>query len=137
MPETAREVSVIRRNDPCPCGSGRRFKRCCLLRPPGPGDRTAGEFRFEPGSYGGPGGYVPSLACLRESSSGQKHYRFVLANPSHVVDSDREAVARATADFSEASRADDASGSIEAMGRQLAGQGYVIVENFKVVDEDA
>ncbi|MBI1346534.1 nucleic acid-binding protein [bacterium] len=20
------------RNDPCPCGSGRRFKRCCLKR---------------------------------------------------------------------------------------------------------
>ena len=22
------EVSVIRRNDPCPCGSGRKFKKC-------------------------------------------------------------------------------------------------------------
>src|SRR5262245_10248908 len=22
----------ISRNDPCPCGSGRKFKRCCLLK---------------------------------------------------------------------------------------------------------
>ena len=21
----------VRRNDPCPCGSGKKFKRCCLL----------------------------------------------------------------------------------------------------------
>ena len=21
------------RNDPCPCGSGRKFKKCCLMRP--------------------------------------------------------------------------------------------------------
>lgn len=128
---------MIRRNDPCPCGSGRKFKKCCFLRSPGPGDRTAGEFQFEPGSYGGPGGYMPSLACFRASSSGKKDYRFVLANPSHVVDYDREAVARATADFSEACRVDDATGSMEAMGRQLSARGYVIVENFKIVGENA
>lgn len=23
----------VGRNDPCPCGSGRKFKRCCGLRP--------------------------------------------------------------------------------------------------------
>ena len=128
---------MIKRNNPCPCGSGLKFKKCCLLKPPGPGDRTAGLLRFEPGSYGGPGGYVPSLACFSESPSGQRDYRFVLANPSLVVDSDREAVARATADFSEACRVDDATGSVEAMGRQLSARGYVIVEDFKVVGDDA
>lgn len=25
-----RETGKIGRNDPCPCGSGRKFKRCCL-----------------------------------------------------------------------------------------------------------
>jgi hypothetical protein len=67
-----------------------------------------------------------------ESSSGQNHYRFVLANPSHVVDSDREAGARATADFSEACRVDDASGSIEAMGRQLSARGYVVLRTSRL-----
>ncbi|MFN2110965.1 MAG: SEC-C metal-binding domain-containing protein [Anaerolineae bacterium] len=25
----------MRRNDPCPCGSGRKFKRCCARRATG------------------------------------------------------------------------------------------------------
>ena len=127
---------MIKRNDPCPCGSGRKFKKCCLNRPAGPGERTTGRFRFEPGSYGGPGGYVPSLACLSESVPGEKDYRFVLANPSCVLESELEAVAQATADFSEACRVDDATRSAEAMGHQLSARGYVVVKNFKVVGED-
>lgn len=128
---------MIRRNDPCPCGSGRKFKKCCLLRHPGPGERTTGEFRFEPGSYGGPGGYVPSLACFRELAPGEKEYRFVLAKPSSIVDSEHEAVTEATADFSEACRVDDATGSTKAMARQLSARGYVLVERFVIVGDDA
>jgi hypothetical protein len=26
-------VSVVGRNDPCPCGSGLKFKKCCLNKP--------------------------------------------------------------------------------------------------------
>lgn len=96
-----------------------------------------GEFRFEPGSYGGPGRYMPSLACFSESASGEKEYRFVLTNPCYHAASESGAVARATVDFSEACRVDDATGSGEAVGRQLAGRGYVMVENFKVVGEGA
>ena len=127
---------MIRRNDPCPCGSGRKFKKCCLLKRPGPGNRRTGEFQFKPGIYGGPGGYVPSLTCFRETSSGGKDYRFVLANQSCVVDSENEAVKRATIDFNEACRVDDASGSVETMGHQLAARAYVVVEDFKVIGED-
>ena len=25
-------MSKVGRNDPCPCGSGKKFKRCCLER---------------------------------------------------------------------------------------------------------
>jgi hypothetical protein len=127
---------VIRRGHPCPCGSGRKFKRCCLLKSPGPGERTTGQFRFEPGSYGGRGRYMPSLACFRESAPGVREYSFVLVNPSDVLDSESDAVGRATADFSKACRVDDATGSIAALGRQLSGFGYVVVENFKVVGEE-
>ncbi len=59
---------MIQRNDSCPCGSGRKFKKCCLLRSPGAVERTTGAFRFEPGSYGGPSGYMLSLACFSESA---------------------------------------------------------------------
>jgi hypothetical protein len=32
----------VGRNDPCPCGSGKRFKKCCLDRPPLDSERDAG-----------------------------------------------------------------------------------------------
>jgi len=28
-PESRREVPKVGRNDPCPCGSGKKYKRCC------------------------------------------------------------------------------------------------------------
>jgi hypothetical protein len=31
--EPVRNTAPARRNDPCPCGSGRKFKRCCLDKP--------------------------------------------------------------------------------------------------------
>lgn len=27
-----RRVEKIGRNDPCPCGSGKKFKKCCLIK---------------------------------------------------------------------------------------------------------
>ena len=29
-PPFARAEAKVGRNDPCPCGSGRKFKKCCL-----------------------------------------------------------------------------------------------------------
>lgn len=33
VPPTPRQLAKRRvgRNDPCPCGSGKKFKRCCLM----------------------------------------------------------------------------------------------------------
>jgi len=28
-PEARRNVSKVERNDPCPCGSGKKYKKCC------------------------------------------------------------------------------------------------------------
>ena len=37
-------MSAVGRNDPCPCGSGKKYKRCCLGKEtPAPGAWTAGE----------------------------------------------------------------------------------------------
>ena len=33
-PEPAKAVSSPGRNDPCPCGSGRKYKKCCGLIAP-------------------------------------------------------------------------------------------------------
>ena len=80
---------------------------------------------------------MPSLACFTESSSGRKKYRFILANPSHIADSEDGALAKAASDFSEARRVDDATGFEEEMGRQLSARGYVSVKDFKVIVNDA
>jgi hypothetical protein len=29
-PQTKAKIPMIGRNDPCPCGSGKKFKKCCL-----------------------------------------------------------------------------------------------------------
>ena len=33
-PEPAQTVLKVGRNDPCPCGSGRKFKKCCAQASP-------------------------------------------------------------------------------------------------------
>jgi len=33
------KTGKIRRNDPCPCGSGLKFKKCCMDKKPSPGQR--------------------------------------------------------------------------------------------------
>jgi uncharacterized protein YecA (UPF0149 family) len=42
-PKRMRKIPQPGRNDPCPCGSGRKFKKCCLNkrnRPPVSGDNS-------------------------------------------------------------------------------------------------
>lgn len=31
--------NVVGRNDPCPCGSGKKYKKCCLRKKPSPGQK--------------------------------------------------------------------------------------------------
>ena len=35
-PQPARRASNVGRNDPCPCGSGLKFKKCCSGKPAAP-----------------------------------------------------------------------------------------------------
>ncbi len=35
-PSFIREAPKAGRNDPCPCGSGKKYKRCCGTPQPGP-----------------------------------------------------------------------------------------------------
>ena len=57
----------IGRNDPCPCGSGKKYKKCCITKMVDNNENELNElYRFEPGSYGDAGSYMPSLACLKQ-----------------------------------------------------------------------
>jgi SEC-C motif len=125
---------VIGRNDPCPCGSGLKYKKCCRLKAFGSSTRVIGQVRFEPGSYGGRGSYMPSLAGLSDTPEG-KEYRFVLVNRSVTFDSEDDALVRATSDFANVCEAENSASSFEVLCRRLAGLGYKLIEDFKVVPE--
>lgn len=130
-------VTKIGRNEPCPCGSGKKYKNCCIGASEKPQNRQhpSPGFRFEPGSYGGPGGYTPSIACLEQVKPGEWSYHFVLAKPQEVYPEEEEAseVAREDLDagFLEKQHADDDTG----LALFLREMGYLKVTDFNIVKE--
>lgn len=82
----------VGRNEPCPCGSGKKFKRCCADKAnkeerKDQASSPAGRFRYEAGSYGGPGaGYMPSILCFERSGLDAWREHFCLVNPEGIVD---------------------------------------------------
>ena len=32
MPKTIKNIDYVGRNQPCPCGSGKKFKKCCWAK---------------------------------------------------------------------------------------------------------
>lgn len=134
------------RNDPCPCGSGRKFKACCLHRSRTQesggrqlseatvlrGEQESARFRFEPGSYGGPAGYFPSVACLRQDRGRRWHYHFVLVVPDEVYDEEETASSQAGQHLF---KAFGGRPSPEAIAERLKNIGYVSVSDFRVVPD--
>lgn len=136
--------SKIGPNDPCPCGSGKKYKRCCRgeasnaassteCAPAAP--LTRGQFRFEPGSYGGNGMFAASISCQKQVRPGEWVYHFVLANPALGFEAEHEAVAAARKHLAEASSEKARTGSDAAFARYLSSLGYLKVDGFKVIEE--
>jgi hypothetical protein len=126
------------RNDPCPCGSGKKYKKCCLLVAateapiPIPGSR----FRFEPGSYGGPGrGFMPSALCYQRASAEQWIEHFCLVNPTCHVTTEEEASAAAKEDLDGAFAVKAHGGSDKEVAEFLRSKGYVNVDGFQRATE--
>ena len=128
----------IGRNDPCPCGSGKKYKKCCGLHSPAEaGTPAPGKFRFEPGSYGGPGaGYAPSLLCQKQISETDWRDHFVLANPQKPCGDEASAVAIAEADLEEAFERKENGGTDADLAMSLKSKGYMNVEGFRVIKEE-
>lgn len=138
----------VGRNDPCPCGSGRKFKLCCLNRSR-PGTRAvsgrpaaivgihgdgSSRYRFQAGSYGVRGGFLPSIACLRCEAAGDWGYHFVLVVPDSVSEDEEAAFLQAGDNLSAAFRGDS---SPEALAHRLNDMGYVSVSGFRVIADDS
>ena len=124
----------VGRNDPCPCGSGRKYKKCCL--PNDVEDKKEGFktiYRFEAGSYGDVGGFMPSLANLKQTQKDEWEYHFVLVKPDSVHSKEDLATAEAENDISEAYKVKSAGGSSAELALELKQKGYLSVDNFNIV----
>jgi hypothetical protein len=122
----------VGRNEPCPCGSGKKYKRCCADRDEGVGqaDSQAGRFRYEPGSYGGPmAGYMPSILCYERSEPDSWREHFFLVNPSAGME-DPEAPSSVAYKHLEAAFARGGDGSVENFAMSLKDAGYVRMSDF-------
>lgn len=127
------------RNSPCPCGSGRKYKQCCL------GKETAlpnaplpgGKFRYEPGSYGGSGRYMPSLLCYREMTSGSWEEYYCLVKLDAEFEDEDSATALASAHVEAAFAAKEESGNAADVAIFLRNEGYIKVEGFQEIREEA
>jgi hypothetical protein len=124
----------IGRNDSCPCGSGKKYKKYSL----GNGDQdTTSEFhskyRFEAGSYGDVGSFMPSIACLKLTQSGAWIYHFVLVNPKKVLPEEDGAAVQAGEDLSVAFELKNERGMGSDMAMDLKSKGYVTVDDFNIV----
>ncbi|MCP4360925.1 MAG: hypothetical protein GY796_23195 [Chloroflexi bacterium] len=103
--------------------------------PPGGGGRLSPQFRFEPGSYGGGGRFVPSIACLKQTAPNQWDYHFVLVRSDQSYPKEKRAVLQAEKDLAAAFSKKQMSGSEQAVAEHLRGQGYLSMTNFQVVAE--
>ena len=129
-------TTKVGRNDPCPCGSGRKYKRCCMRNPPQESQPPLSpKFRFEPGSYGSAGSLVPSIACLKQTATNNWDYHFVLVDPSRVSAKEEPAVSQAEKDLEAAFLQKQQSGSDYAVGEYLRNKGYISVTDFNIVKD--
>lgn len=124
----------IGRNDPCPCGSGKKYKKCCLSKDTKEKDSDFKTiYRFEAGSYGDVGNFTPSLACLKLTRKDEWEYHFILVKPESVHSEEDQATIEAENDMSEAYKVKDAGGSDAELAMELRRKGYLSVDDYNIV----
>jgi hypothetical protein len=115
----------VRSNDPCPCGSGKKYKRCCAPRSSAGAAHGKSFFRFEPGSYGDRGSFAASISCTKVTGA-QSHLHFVLVNAAAVHEREDAAVEEATRDLDDAF---SGGGDPERVALHLRDTGYLKVDD--------
>ena len=138
-------VIEINRNDPCPCGSGKKFKKCCYdkeLHQSGPSSQEAEspphgevpqppEFQFKAGSFGMDGQHVSSIACLKKMENDQWDYFFLLVRPNVFFKTGEEAETSALEDLDGSLEYQNDVGTDEAMAEYLQECGYVPAQDVQ------
>ncbi len=126
----------IGRNEPCPCGSGKKYKNCCSrTEAKGRIQNVSPNFRFEPGSYGAMGNYLPSIVCYKQVAPDKWDYHFIIVKLEDFLSNEDKAVQVAVRDLDNAFEMKDRYGRENIVGEYLRDQGYVSVENYKIADQ--
>lgn len=126
------------RNDPCPCGSGKKYKKCCIDKPNNfeRSTKPNGGFRFKSGSYGDTGNFMPSIACLKQERENEWIHHFVLVQPEEGYELEDDASAQAQEDLDTAFKLKFETNSEEKFALSLKSKGYVNVNDFKIVQSE-
>jgi hypothetical protein len=95
--------------------------------------KVSTQFRFEPGSYGDNGAFVPSIACLKRTKPNEWDHHFVIAKPLKIYKEEDKAVAEAEKDLQKAFQSKQQSGSDFAVAEYLKKQGYKNITGFNIV----
>lgn len=131
----------VGRNAPCPCGSGKKYKNCCLKNaaPPASTRGIEERFRFEPGSYGEAGAFAPAIACLQQVRPEEWEYYYVLVKLRRAHVHERYAIREAEEDVHAAFQQRARTGSDITVAENLRAKGYLSVNDFQIAtrDEDA
>jgi hypothetical protein len=122
----------VGRNDPCPCGSGKKYKKCCALQSPTTLATEKPAFHFEPGSYGGRGGFFSSIACTKVTGA-RSELHFVLVKPGEVHRLEDDALGEARRDLDDAFS--DAGGNSERVAIRLRDAGYFKVDDPRIATD--
>lgn len=132
-------MAKVGRNEPCPCNSGRKYKHCCIGRnaPPHDTPKPGGKFRFDVGSYGDSGYFMPSLLCWREVGPDKWEPYYCLVKPDDVFDKEDPAIARASEHLMQAAIESEMAGNASAAALLLRERGYKSVDDFRIAPEDA
>jgi hypothetical protein len=93
-------------------------------------------FQFDPGSYGGNGDYMPSIACQEQTAQNVWQYAYIVTKPSVRYQTEEKAVTEAKQDLAAAFQRKEASGRERVVGEYLSSIGYMSVTGFKVIDND-
>ena len=131
-------MAKIGRNEPCPCGSGKKYKRCCEGKESELVQRTLppGRFRYEAGSYGGPRrGYVPSIFSYKETAPDSWEEHFCLVKPDTVLSDEDSAASVAEEDLSAARTVVETGGS-HGFALSLRHKGYKSVADYHVARDE-
>ena len=130
--------SKVGRNDPCPCGSGKKYKKCCIDKPVNfeQSTKPKGGFQYKAGSYGDIGNFMPSIACLKQEREDEWIHYFVLVKPEEIFELEDDASDQSQEDLEEAFRIKFETNSEEKFALSLKNKGYLNVNDFKIVQPE-